>query len=37
MGVDLGLKVPAVVVTETGETKFCGKLSKDVKKSHRIT
>ena len=24
MGVDLGLKVPAVVVTEKGKTKFCG-------------
>ncbi|MFC6653821.1 RNA-guided endonuclease InsQ/TnpB family protein [Paenibacillus rhizoplanae] len=29
MGVDLGLKVPAVVVTSSGKTKFCGNGRKN--------
>jgi len=37
MGVDLGLKVPAVAVTETGKTKFSGngRMNKYMKRKHR--
>jgi IS605 OrfB family transposase len=37
MGVDLGLKVPSVAVTETGRTKFSGngRMNKQVKRKHR--
>lgn len=37
MGVDLGLKVPAVAVTDTGKTKFCGngRMNKYQKRKHR--
>ena len=37
MGVDLGLKVPAVAVTENGKTKFCGngRMNKYMKRKHR--
>lgn len=39
MGVDLGLKIPAVAVTEKGKTKFCGngRQNKYVKRKHRAT
>lgn len=39
MGVDLGLKVPAVAVTETGKTKFSGngRMNKYMKRKHRAT
>ena len=39
MGVDLGLKIPAVAVTETGKTKFCGngRQNKYFKRKHRAT
>jgi len=39
MGVDLGLKVPAVAVTETGKTKFFGngRENKYLKRKHRAT
>lgn len=37
MGVDLGLKIPAVAVTETGKTKFFGngRQNKFIKRKHR--
>jgi len=37
MGVDLGLKVPAVAVTQTGKTRFFGngRLNKYVKRNYR--
>ena len=37
MGVDLGLKVPAVAVTDAGKTKFCGngRMNKYVKRNYR--
>jgi len=37
MGVDLGLKIPAVCVTENGRTKFCGngRMNKYMKRKHR--
>ncbi|HEY5584802.1 MAG TPA: transposase, partial [Ruminiclostridium sp.] len=37
MGVDLGLKVPAVAVTESGKTKFFGngRQNKYIKRKHR--
>jgi len=37
MGVDLGLKVPAVAVTDTGKTKFSGngRMNKYMKRKHR--
>jgi len=37
MGVDLGLKVPAVAVTEKGKTKFSGngRMNKYMKRKHR--
>ena len=37
MGVDLGLKVPAVAVTNTGKTKFSGngRMNKYMKRKHR--
>jgi len=37
MGVDLGLKIPAVAVTETGKTKFSGngRMNKYMKRKHR--
>ena len=37
MGVDLGLKVPAVAVTEKGATKFCGngRMNKYMRRKHR--
>lgn len=37
IGVDLGLKVPAVAVTDTGKTKFCGngRMNKYQKRKHR--
>lgn len=39
MGIDLGLKIPAVAVTETGKTKFCGngRQNKYFKRKHRAT
>ena len=39
MGVDLGLKVPAVAVTEVGKTKFFGngRQNKYLKRKHRAT
>ncbi|MHB8126632.1 MAG: RNA-guided endonuclease InsQ/TnpB family protein [Desulfitobacteriaceae bacterium] len=37
MGIDLGLKIPAVAVTEKGKTIFCGngRLNKYTKRKHR--
>ena len=37
MGIDLGLKVPAVAVTDMGKTRFCGngRMNKYVKRKHR--
>lgn len=37
MGIDLGLKIPAVAVTETGKTKFFGngRQNKFIKRKHR--
>ncbi|MBC8015081.1 MAG: IS200/IS605 family element transposase accessory protein TnpB [Sporomusaceae bacterium] len=37
MGIDLGLKIPAVAVTENGTTKFCGngRQNKYYKRKHR--
>ncbi len=37
MGVDLGLKIPAVVVTDSGKTKFIGngRQNKYIKRKHR--
>ncbi len=37
MGVDIGLKVPAVAVTDSGKTKFCGngRMNKYQKRKHR--
>jgi len=37
MGVDLGLKVPAVAVTDKGKTRFCGngRMNKYMKRKHR--
>jgi putative transposase len=39
MGIDLGLKIPAVAVTENGKTKFCGngRQNKYLKRKHRAT
>jgi putative transposase len=39
MGIDLGLKIPAVAVTEKGKTKFCGngRQNKYIKRKHRAT
>ncbi|MBC8015111.1 MAG: IS200/IS605 family element transposase accessory protein TnpB [Sporomusaceae bacterium] len=39
MGIDLGLKIPAVAITETGKTKFCGngRQNKYFKRKHRAT
>jgi IS605 OrfB family transposase len=39
MGIDLGLKIPAVAVTENGKTKFCGngRQNKYFKRKHRAT
>ena len=39
MGIDLGLKIPAVAVTEIGKTKFCGngRQNKYFKRKHRAT
>jgi IS605 OrfB family transposase len=39
MGIDLGLKIPAVAVTETGKTTFCGngRQNKYIKRKHRGT
>ena len=39
MGIDLGLKIPAVAVTEKGKTTFCGngRQNKYVKRKHRAT
>ena len=38
MGVDLGLKIPAVAVTDAGKTKFCGngRMNKYMKRKHRV-
>jgi len=38
LGVDLGLKVPAAAVTDTGKTKFSGngRKSKYMKRKHRV-
>ncbi len=37
MGINLGLKIPAVAVTENGKTKFCGngRQNKYIKRKHR--
>lgn len=39
MGIDLGLKIPAVAVAENGKTKFCGngRQNKYIKRKHRAT
>lgn len=39
MGIDLGLKIPAVAVTESGKTTFCGngRQNKYIKRKHRAT
>jgi IS605 OrfB family transposase len=39
MGVDLGLKIPAVAVTQNSKTKFCGngRQNKYYKRKHRAT
>jgi putative transposase len=39
MGIDLGLKIPAVSVVENGKTKFCGngRQNKYLKRKHRAT
>lgn len=39
MGIDLGLKIPAVAVTENGKTKFCGngRQNKYFKRKHCAT
>jgi len=39
MGIDLGLKIPAVAVTQDSKTKFCGngRQNKYIKRKHRAT